>query len=425
MNLLEELKWRGLYQDSTPGIENCWSVPGVGAYAGFDPTAPSLHVGNLVVVMLLTHCRRYGLRPIAIVGGATGMVGDPSGKSQERKLLDLDTLRANQAGVHAQLEKLVAYDPDGPELLVLNNYDWFAQFTFLDFLRDVGKHFSINYMMAKDSVQNRLESGISFTEFSYQLLQGYDFYHLYQHYGCRLQVGGSDQWGNITTGIELVRKLTGGEVHGLTAPLLTRADGSKFGKSEGENVWLDPERTSPYKFYQFWLNAADEDISRLLKIFSLKGREEIESALERHAAEPHLRIAQKMLAVELTERLHGKPALETALAATDALFGDAPFSTLERLSPKEFGQIFEGVPSATLNRSWFEAQKNVVDLLAESGAAPSKSEARRLVQGGGLKINKIKISSPDHVPVFDELLAGRYLFIQSGKKKHHIVVFEP
>ena len=425
MNLLEELKWRGLYQDSTPGLESCWSMPGVGAYAGFDPTAPSLHVGNLVVVMLLTHCRRYGLRPIAIVGGATGMVGDPSGKSQERKLLDLETLRANQAGVHAQLEKLIAQDSGGPDLLVLNNYDWFAQFTFLDFLRDVGKYFSINYMMAKDSVQNRLETGISFTEFSYQLLQGYDFYHLFQHHGCRLQVGGSDQWGNITTGIELVRKLTGGEAHGLTAPLLTRPDGSKFGKSEGENVWLDPERTSPYKFYQFWLNATDDEISRLLKIFSLKTREEIESVMERHASEPHLRTAQKLLAAELTERLHGKAALETVLAATEALFGDAPLSILEGLSPQAFGQIFEGVPSTTLSRTWLEAGKNVVDLLAESGAAPSKSEARRLVQGGGLKINKLKIASPDHVSTVGDLLAGRYLFIQSGKKKYHIVVFEP
>jgi tyrosyl-tRNA synthetase len=422
--LLDELKWRGLYQDSTPGIENCWAMPGVGAYAGFDPTAPSLHVGNLVVVMLLTHCRRYGLRPIAVVGGATGMVGDPSGKSHERQLLELSTLRENQEGVRSQLQRLVAQDSDGPELLVLNNYDWFSSFSFLDFLRQVGKHFSVNYMMAKDSVKNRLETGISFTEFSYQLLQGYDFYHLYKNYGCRLQVGGSDQWGNITTGIELVRKLTGEEVHGLTAPLLTRPDGSKFGKSEGENVWLDPSRTSPYKFYQFWLNVSDEEIPRLLKIFSLKGRGELEETLARHAAAPHLRTAQKTLAAELTERLHGRAALDTALAATEALFGDAPLHLLDKLSPLEFAQIFEGVPAATLNFSWFGNGKTVIDLLAETGAAASKSEARRLVQGGGLKINKMKIAVPEYVPRPDDLLAGRYLFIQSGKKKYHIAVFE-
>ncbi|MCS7085481.1 MAG: tyrosine--tRNA ligase [Bacteroidia bacterium] len=419
---LEELKWRGLYQDSTPGAEEISRMPGMAVYAGFDPTASSLHVGHLTVAMLLTHARRFGLRPIAVVGGATGMVGDPSGKSQERKLLDLDTLRANEAGVKKQLEKLIV--GDGPEPLVLNNYDWLAKFSLLDFLREIGKHFTVGYMTAKESVQNRLETGISFTEFTYQLLQAYDFYYLYKNYGCRLQVGGSDQWGNITAGIELIRRLTGGEAHGVTAPLLTRPDGSKFGKSEGENVWLDPERTSPYKFYQFWFNVSDDEVARLLRIFSLRTREQIEEILERHVSAPHLREAQKTLAAELTERVHGRHALETALAASEALFGDAPLAVLERLSPPEFGQIFEGVPSAVFNRSWLEAGRSVVELLAEAGAVASKSEARRLVQSGGLKINKIKISSPDHIPTTADLLAGRYLLIQSGKKKYHIAVFE-
>ncbi len=412
-----------MVHDSTPNLEAYLAQPGAMGYIGFDPTAPSLHIGNLATVMLLVHLQRAGHTPIALIGGATGMIGDPSGKREERKLLDLDTLRANQAGVEAQLRRLLDFEGPHPARVV-NNYEWFKDMNLLDFLRTAGKHLTLSYMLAKDSVQSRLESGISFTEFSYQLIQGYDFAHLYHTLGCRLQLGGSDQWGNITAGTELIRRMYEGEAYALTTPLLTKADGTKFGKSESGNVWLDPARTSPYKFYQFWLNLADDDLPSSLRVFSLKSQPELEALLATHAQQPHLRQAQHALADEVTARIHGPEALAQAQAATQVLFGDAPLAALAALDDTALLDLFDGVPQATLPRTRFEAGYPIADLLHEGGVAPSKGEARRMLEQGSIRLNKEKQPAQPSPFTAEGLLRGRYVLVQRGKKHYHLLVAE-
>ncbi len=422
-DLLAELAWRGMIHDTTPELAERLAQGPVTGYIGFDPTAPSLHVGNLATVMLLVHLQRAGHRPIALVGGATGRIGDPSGKSEERQLLDEATLARNVAGVRRQLERFLDFDPDRPNAArLLDNYDWFADVRLLEFMRQVGKHITIGYMLAKDSVQRRLETGLSFTEFCYQLLQGYDFYHLYTQQGCELQLGGSDQWGNITTGIELIRRMAGGTAHALTTPLLTKADGSKFGKSESGNIWLDAELTSPYAFYQFWLNTADEDLPRMLRVFSLRDRAEIEALEAQSAAQPEARLGQKALAEELTERIHGSEGLAAARNATEALFGADATEALRCLDPAQFLELFAGVPQAQLPPDWLAQSRTVVDLLAEASILPSRSEARRRIQAGGIRLNKAKVEQPDQLLSATDLLNDRYLLVQTGKKNYHVVV---
>ncbi len=422
-NFINELRWRGMIHDSTPGTEEQLAKEKTLGYIGFDPTAKSLHIGNLATVMLLVHLQRSGHQPIALVGGATGMVGDPSGKSAERNLLDEDTLRENQAGVRKQLEKFLDFDAAAEnQAILVNNYDWFGKIGFLDFLRDAGKHLTVNYMMAKDSVKKRLESGLSFTEFSYQLLQGYDFYHLYQHQGVKLQMGGSDQWGNITTGTEFIRRKASGDAFALTAPLITKSDGTKFGKSESGNVWLDADMTSPYKFYQFWLNVADDDLSRLLRVFSLKSQEEVE-ALEQM---PNPNEAKRALAEELTTRIHSTEDFENARDASTILFGNAALEKIRSIDEKTLLEVFEGLPQETISRSEYEATGSVVDLLSETThqlVFKSKGEARRMIQQGGVSVNKEKITSSDAEVNFP-LLQGKYLLVQRGKKKHFLVRVE-
>ncbi|MGB2424246.1 MAG: tyrosine--tRNA ligase, partial [Flavobacteriales bacterium] len=392
MSLIEELKWRGLLHDIMPGTEELMAQERVKAYVGFDPTADSLHIGNLVPIMLLVHWQRAGHTPVALVGGATGMVGDPSGKTAERQFLDLDVLEHNLACQKAQLEKFLDFQGDNAATVV-NNYDWFKDFTFLDFIRDVGKHITVNYMMAKDSVKNRLESGMSFTEFTYQLVQGYDFYHLWKEHGVKVQMGGSDQWGNIVTGTELVRRKGGGQAFAITAPLITKADGSKFGKSEGGNVWLDKNRTSAYKFYQYWINAADEDASRYLRIFTLLPREEIEALEVAHAANPGARAMQKALAEDVTRRIHGQADLDTAVAASNLLFGKSTEDDLRALPESELLSVFEGVPQREVSRNDLQAGIGIVDLLAggEGAFLASNGEARRALKEGTVSVNKTKV----------------------------------
>jgi len=418
-NLVEELRWREMIHDMTPGTEEQLAKEKTLGYIGFDPTARSLHIGNLATVMLLVHLQRHGHQPIALVGGATGMIGDPSGKSAERNLLDVDTLRENQEGVRRQLEKFLDFEASDNPAIMVNNYDWFGQIGFLEFLRDAGKHLTINYMIAKDSVKKRLETGLSFTEFSYQLLQGYDFYHLYQQQGVKLQMGCSDQWGNITTGTEFIRRKASGEAYALTAPLITKSDGSKFGKSESGNVWLDAEMTSPYKFYQFWLNVADEDLPRLLRVFSLKTREEIE-ALEQL---PNPNEAKRALAEELTTRVHSAEDFENARDASSILFGNAALERIQRIDEKTLLEVFEGLPQETISRSEYESAGNVVDLLSETTRQlvfKSKGEARRMIQQGGVSINKEKVTSTNAEANFP-LLQDKYLLVQRGKKNHYLV----
>src|SRR5688500_10794102 len=377
-NFVEELRWRGMLQDIMPGTEELLSKEVVTGYVGFDPTADSLHCGSLVPIMLLVHLQRAGHRPIALVGGATGMVGDPSGKSDERNLLDEATLAKNIAGVRAQLEKFLDFKAKDNPAILANNYDWMKNFSFLHFIRDVGKHITVNYMAAKDSVKKRMETGISFTEFSYQLLQGYDFLHLYNETGCKLQMGGSDQWGNITTGTELIRRIAGGEAFAFTCPLMTKADGTKFGKTETGTVWLDPEKTSPYAFYQFWLNATDADAPKYIRTFTLLSKEEIEAIEAEHNAAPHLRALQRRLAEEVTLTVHGREALDTALAATNILFGKSTSEDLKKLNEKQFLEIFEGVPQAKVSRAEVEAGLGIVDALgAKTNFLTSNREARR------------------------------------------------
>jgi tyrosyl-tRNA synthetase len=420
-NFVEELKWRGMLYDIMPDTEELLTQEMVSGYIGFDPTADSLGVGNMVQIMTLVHFQRAGHKPIALVGGATGMVGDPSGKSAERNLLDLATLNHNLESQKAQLAKFLNFDCGENSAEIVNNYDWFKEFDFLGFIRDVGKHMSVNYMMAKDSVKNRLETGMSFTEFSYQLIQGYDFYHLWKNNGVKLQMGGSDQWGNITTGTELIRRLGRGSAQALTTPLIKKADGTKFGKSEGGNVWLDPKRTTPYAFYQFWLNAADSDAENYIKIFSIESRETIEALIAEHAEAPHQRKLQKALAEEITVRVHSQEDLENAQAASEILFGKATEDQLRRLDNDTLMSVFEGVPQFELSAAALEGGLDIVDALAEvTTIFPSKGEARKMVQGNGVAINKTKVTV-DKQLTSEDVVAGNLILVQKGKKNYYLV----
>ena len=420
-NFVEELKWRGMLHDIMPDTEELLTQEMVSGYIGFDPTADSLGVGNMVQIMTLVHFQRAGHKPIALVGGATGMVGDPSGKSAERNLLDLATLNHNLESQKAQLAKFLNFDCGENSAEIVNNYDWFKEFDFLGFIRDVGKHMSVNYMMAKDSVKNRLETGMSFTEFSYQLIQGYDFYHLWKNNGVKLQIGGSDQWGNITTGTELIRRLGRGSAQALTTPLIKKADGTKFGKSEGGNVWLDPKRTTPYAFYQFWLNAADSDAENYIKIFSIESRETIEALIAEHAEAPHQRKLQKALAEEITVRVHSQEDLENAQAASEILFGKATEDQLRRLDNDTLMSVFEGVPQHELSAAALEGGLDIVDALAEvTTIFPSKGEARKMVQGNGVAINKTKVTV-DKQLTSEDVVAGNLILVQKGKKNYYLV----
>lgn len=410
-----------MLHDMMPETEELLTKEMVKGYIGFDPTADSLGVGNMVQIMTLVHFQRAGHKPIALVGGATGMVGDPSGKSAERNLLDLDTLQHNLDCQKRQLEKFLDFDCGANSAEIVNNYDWFKEFDFLGFIRDVGKHMSVNYMMAKDSVKKRLDFGMSFTEFSYQLIQGYDFYHLWKNDGVKLQMGGSDQWGNITTGTELIRRLGRGSAHALTTPLIKKADGTKFGKSEGGNVWLDPQRTSPYAFYQFWLNASDVDAENYMKIFSIKSREEIESLIVEHKEAPFKRVLQKALAEEVTVRVHSQSDLENALAASQILFGKATEEQLRAIDRATLESVFEGVPQFELNVSELEGGLDIVQALAESTAVfPSKGEARKMLQGNGVSINKTKVRA-NKVLTSADVIAGGLIIVQKGKKNYFLL----
>ena len=425
MNFVEELTWRGMVSDIMPGTAEKLATPGMTGYVGFDPTASSLQLGNFVPIMLLVHFQRAGHRPLALIGGATGMIGDPSGKSEERNLLSLDEIQHNLECFKKQLTKFL--DFSGPSAAeIVNNYNWFKDVSFLGFLRDVGKHLTVNYMIAKDSVKSRLESGISFTEFSYQLLQAYDFYWLYTNKNCTLQMGGSDQWGNITAGCELVRRKAGGEAFALTCPLLTKADGTKFGKSAaGEKIWLDPAMTSPYRFYQFWLNSSDEDARRFIKFFTLLSQEEINDIIARHDAAPHTRPLQKALAKDITIRVHSAEDWEAAVEASSILFGEGTTDALKKVSEKDLLAVFEGVPQAIVAKSELEAGINIVDLLtAKCGVVPSKGEAKRLIQNNGIFINKEKIADTNAVVKADSLLNGKYILAQKGKKNYVLIKAE-
>lgn len=425
-DFVEELRWRGMIHDMMPGVQDQLNKEMTSAYIGFDPTADSLHIGSLVQIMTLVHLQRAGHKPFALVGGATGMVGDPSGKSAERNLLSEDILQHNLACVQKQLEKFLDFDCGDNSAEVVNNYDWFKEFSFLDFIRDVGKHITVNYMMAKDSVKNRLESGMSFTEFSYQLVQGYDFYWLNQNKNCKVQLGGSDQWGNIVTGTELIRRKCSGEAWAITTPLIKKADGTKFGKTEGGNVWLDKEKTSPYKFYQYWLNASDEDAENYIKIFTLFGQEKIEELISKHKEAPHQRMLQQAIARDITIRVHSEEDYEMAIKASGILFGKSTTEDLESLDEQTLLSVFEGVPQANISKSAFEAAQNVTDLLSdvtEGIVFPSKGEARRMIKGGGVSLNKSKLTSAEQ-PVNVKLLSGKYVLAQKGKKNYFLISVE-
>lgn len=428
MNFVEELKWRGMIHDMMPGTEEQLQKELTSAYVGIDPTADSLHIGHLVGVMMLKHIQRAGHRPIALIGGATGMIGDPSMKSQERNLLDEATLRHNQESIKKQLSKFLDFDSDAPNAAVMvNNYDWMKNFTFLDFIRDVGKYITVNYMMAKDSVKRRISgenaSGLSFTEFTYQLVQGYDYLHLYNDYNCRLQMGGSDQWGNITTGTELIRRVNGGEAFALTCPLITKADGGKFGKTESGNVWLDRRYTSPYKFYQFWLNVSDADAEKYIKIFTGLSQEEVQSLVAEQAEAPHLRPLQKRLAKEITVMVHSEEDYEAAVEASNILFGNSTSEALHRLDEETLLSVFEGVPQFEVSRSLIEEGVKAIDLLTEQAAIfPSKGEMRKMTQGGGVAINKEKLASQDDVINTEYLLNNKFILVQRGKKNYYLII---
>ncbi|MBN2729990.1 MAG: tyrosine--tRNA ligase [Bacteroidales bacterium] len=425
-DFVEELKWRGMIHDQMPGVVD-YLKEGMGtAYVGIDPTADSLHIGHLVSVMMLKHFQVCGHKPIVVMGGATGMIGDPSGKSEERNLLDEETLRHNQESIKEQLKSFLDFDSSETNAaLMTNNYDWMKDFSFLSFIRDVGKHLTVNYMMAKDSVKKRLSGeaneGMSFTEFTYQLVQGYDFLHLYQNYNCRLQMGGSDQWGNITTGTELIRRKTGGSAFALTCPLITKADGGKFGKTETGNIWLDPAKTSPYAFYQFWLNTSDEDAEKYIKIFTLLDQETIEKLTARHREEPHMRLLQKSLAEELTIMVHSEEEYNSAVEASQILFGKGTADTLQKLSESMFLSIFEGVPLEEISRAQLEAGIPVLEFASDIAKAfTSRGEARRMVKDNGLSINKEKVGE-DLIIGTQHLLNNRYILVQKGKKNFYIV----
>ncbi|TAN17085.1 MAG: tyrosine--tRNA ligase [Chitinophagaceae bacterium] len=420
-NLVEELRWRGMIQDMMPGTEEQLQKEMTAGYIGFDPTADSLHIGSLVPILVLVHMQRAGHKPIALVGGATGMVGDPTGKSEERVLLSEETLQHNLEGVKRQLEKFLDFDPSRPNAAdIVNNYDWFKNFSFLNFIRDVGKHITVNYMMAKDSVKKRLESetGMSFTEFTYQLVQGYDFYYLYTQKNCKLQMGGSDQWGNIVTGTELIRRKAGGEAFAFTCPLITKSDGGKFGKTEKGNIWLDPNRTSPYQFYQFWLNTADADAEKYIKIFTFLPREEIEDLITAHQQAPHLRTLQKRLAGEVTCFIHGEKEYEFAVKASEILFGNATADVLQSLNEKQLLQVMEGVPQVDISLSRLNEGIDIVSFLAETKIFLSKGEARKTVQSGGVSLNKEKVEGIDSAVTIQKLINGKYILVQKGKKNY-------
>ncbi len=423
---VDELKWRGMVHDMMPGTEDQLNKEMTRGYIGFDPTADSLHIGNLVQIMTLVHFQQCGHQPYALVGGATGMVGDPSGKSSERNLLSEDILQHNQACVKNQLEKFLDFNGSNAAQMV-NNYDWFKDFGFLDFIREVGKHITVNYMMSKDSVKKRLtgedREGMSFTEFSYQLVQGYDFYYLWKNHNMKLQMGGSDQWGNIVTGTELIRRKGNGEAFALTTPLIKKADGTKFGKSEQGNVWLDPKKTSPYRFYQYWLNASDEDATNFIKIFTLRGEEEINALIAEHALAPHLRKLQQELGKDITTRVHSQADFEAAVKASSILFGNSVTEDLQALDEDTLLAVFEGVPQVTIGANTLREAANVTDLLSEATQGtifPSKGEARKMIQAGGVSINKIKLEDPFQKPAFN-LLQNRYLLAQKGKKNYFLI----
>jgi tyrosyl-tRNA synthetase len=423
-NFIEELRWRGMVHDIMPGTEEALNKKVSSGYIGFDPTADSLHVGHLVQIMTLVHFQRAGHKPFALVGGATGMVGDPSGKSQERNLLDVDSLNHNVKCVQGQLEKFLDFNCGENAAEMVNNYDWFKDMSFLDFIRDVGKHISVNYMMAKDSVKKRLETGMSFTEFSYQLVQGYDFYYLNKHKNCIVQLGGSDQWGNIVTGTELIRRKSGGEAYAVTTPLIKKADGTKFGKTEGGNVWLDPERTSPYEFYQFWLNSSDTDSVNYIRIFTLRSKEEIEELERQHNEAPHLRILQKAIAEDITTRVHGEEALKTAIAASNILFGKSTADDLKSLSEKDFFAVFDGVPQFQISKAEFGTSLPIVEALAtKTGFLSSNSEARRELKANAISVNKEKVGEEFNLSA-EHLINGKYVLLGKGKKNNYILIVD-
>lgn len=427
MNFLEEMKWRGMIHDFTPGLEKELQNGMMTAYVGIDPTADSLHIGHLVSIMMLKHFQEAGHKPISLVGGATGMIGDPSGKSEERNLLTIDILRHNQESIKNQLSRFLDFKSSKENKAELvNNYDWMSSFSFLDFIRDVGKHITVNYMMAKDSVKKRItgedREGMSFTEFTYQLVQGYDFLHLYQNFNCKLQMGGSDQWGNIITGTELIRRKSGGEAFALTCPLITKADGGKFGKTEKGNIWLSPNYTSPYQFYQFWLNVSDADAAKYIKIFTMLSQPEIEELISKQSVEPHARHLQKKLAEEVTCMVHSREDYQMALDASEILFGKGTTDSLKKLSDNDFETIFDGVPVFEINSQTIEAGINVVDLLtASTQVFASKGEMRRLLEQGGLSINKEKINSTEYLINTNHLINHKYILVQKGKKSYSLV----
>jgi tyrosyl-tRNA synthetase len=427
MNFVEELKWRGMIHDIMPGTEELLNKEMTSGYIGFDPTADSLHIGHMVQVMLLMHFQRAGHTPVALVGGATGMIGDPSGKSEERNLLDEESLRKNEEGIKKQLSKFLDFESDKPNRAILvNNYDWMKEYSFLDFIREIGKHITVNYMMSKDSVKKRIGSeskeGMSFTEFSYQLVQGTDFLHLYNNYGCRLQMGGSDQWGNIVTGTELIRRKAGGEAYALTCPLITKSDGTKFGKTESGNVWLDADKTTPYQFYQFWLNVSDEDAVKYIKIFTILGKEEIESVINEHNKAPHERFLQKRLAGEVTVMVHSRGDFEGAVEASQILFGKGTTESLQKMNESTFLSVFEGVPVFDVKLEIIKGGVTIAELCAEkSNVFASKGELRRLVQGGGLSLNKVKIENPEMQVTEEMLINNKYILVQKGKKSYFLI----
>ena len=424
-NFIPELRERGLLQDITPGTEDILSSEMVCAYIGFDPTSDSLHIGSMLPIIILMHLQRAGHKPLALIGGATGMIGDPTGKSAERNLLDAETIEKNIKGIRAQLEKFLDFSEEKKNRAeIVNNYDWIKDISFLDFIRDIGKHITVNYMLAKDSVQKRLEFGLSFTEFTYQLIQGFDFYHLYKTKGVKLQCGGADQWGNIVTGTELIRRKAQGEAYAFTCPLLKKADGGKFGKTENGNIWLDPEKTSPYVFYQYWLNVADEDAKNLIKIFTFIPVQEILLLISEHDAAPHLRLLQKRLAEEMTTLVHSKEDLEFAQKATELLFGKATQEALSTLSEKQLLQIMEGVPQVQGKLTDLQnGQLELVSFLADSGIFSSKGEARKMWQSGGLSLNKQKLSGDVTGLGPENLLNQKYMLFQKGKKQYYLAVF--
>jgi tyrosyl-tRNA synthetase len=427
MNFVDELKWRGMIHDIMPGTEELLKKEMTSGYIGFDPTADSLHIGHMVQVMLLMHFQRSGHTPIALVGGATGMIGDPSGKSEERNLLDEGSLRKNQEAIKKQLSKFLDFQSEKENrALMVNNYDWMKEYSFLGFIRDIGKHITVNYMMSKDSVKKRIGSeskdGMSFTEFSYQLVQGTDFLHLYNNYGCKLQMGGSDQWGNIVTGTELIRRKAGGEAFALTCPLITKSDGTKFGKTESGNVWLDPEKTTPYQFFQFWLNVSDEDAAKYIKIFTVLGQSEIDGIISEHNKAPHERLLQKRLAEEVTVMVHSRADYEGAVEASQILFGKGTTESLRKMNENTFLSVFEGVPVFDVKMEILNKGVSIADLCTEySQVFPSKGELRRLVQGGGFSINKEKIDNPDANVSMQSLMNNKYLLIQKGKKNYFLI----